>query len=201
MNRRQNLSAFVITALFAALICAGSFIAVPIGPVPISLQNFFTLLAGLVLGPFLGAAAVGLFIIAGAIGLPVFANNTMGLARLLGPTGGYIFGYLLGAFIAGLFLGTPKQGEIIRIWRLTLAAALGMLVVYIPGLIQLKFVLKATLDTWQKTLVAGFYPFLIGDAVKGVVAAIITPRLRRAASRQVFPEDLARRHRGTKLHG
>ena len=172
----------VLTALFAALISAGSFIAVPIGPVPIALQNFFALLAGLVLGPFLGAASVGLFIAAGTLGLPIFANNTMGIARLLGPSGGYIFGYLLGAFFAGLVLGVPKQGERIKIWSLALAAAVGILAVYIPGLLRLKFTLGLT---WPQTFASGFIPFLIGDAVKAVVAAIITPRLRKTAARQI----------------
>jgi biotin transport system substrate-specific component len=181
IGQRRFITALVMTALFAALFSAGAFIAVPLGPVHIVLQNFFTLLSGLVMGPFLGAAAVGLFIVAGVIGLPVFANNTMGIARLLGPTGGYIFGYLLGAFVAGLVIGFPKQGEKIKIWRLALAVALGVLVVYIPGLIRLKFVLGA----WPKTFAAGFYPFLFGDAVKAVIAALITPRLRRATARQL----------------
>jgi len=173
----------VLTALFAALICAGAFITVPIGPVPLVLQNFFTLLSGIVLGPFLGAAAVGLFIIAGAIGMPVFSNNgsPMGIARLMGPTGGFYLGYILGALAAGLIIGFPKQGEKIKVWRLALAAALGLLTVYIPGLIRLKFFL----DTWPKTFAAGFFPFLIGDAVKGVAAVLIAPRLRRTAARQL----------------
>jgi biotin transport system substrate-specific component len=181
INQRKIITGLTLTALFAAMICAGSFIAVPLGPVPIVLQNFFALLAGLLLGPFLGAAAAGLFIAAGAAGLPVFANNTMGIARLMGPTGGFIFGYLLAAFSAGLVLGVPKQGEKIKVWRLTLAVVLGVLVIYIPGLIRLKFFL----DTWPKTLAAGFYPFLSGDAVKGIIAALITPRLRRTAARQI----------------
>jgi len=183
INQRKFITSLVLTALFAALISAGAFITVPIGPVPFVLQNFFTLLSGLVLGPFLGAAAVALFIIAGAIGVPVFSNNgsPMGIARLLGPTGGFYLGYILGALAAGLVLGIPKQGEKIRVWRLALAALLGLLVVYIPGLIRLKFFL----DTWPKTFAAGFFPFLIGDAVKGIVAGLIAPRLRRTASRHV----------------
>jgi biotin transport system substrate-specific component len=181
-NQRKFITGLVLVALFAALISAGSFIAIPIGPVPIALQNFFALLAGLTLGPFLSAAAVGLFIIAGAIGLPVFANNTMGIARILGPSGGYIFGYLLGAFVAGLVLGVPKQNEKVKIWRLAPAAVLGVLVVYVPGLIRLKSCLS--LD-WPQTFASGFIPFLPGDAVKGVVAALITPRLRRTAARQL----------------
>jgi len=183
LNQRKYITALVLTALFAALISAGAFIAVPIGPVPFVLQNFFTLLSGLVLGPFLGAAAVALFIIAGAIGVPVFSNNgsPMGIARLIGPTGGFYLGYILEALVAGLVIGIPKQGEKIRVWRLALAAFLGLLVVYIPGLIRLKFFL----DTWPKTFAAGFFPFLIGDAIKGVVAVLIAPRLRRATARQM----------------
>ena len=183
ISQRKYITGLVLTALFAALICAGAFITVPIGPVPLVLQNFFTLLSGIVLGPFLGAAAVGLFIIAGAIGMPVFSNNgsPMGIARLMGPTGGFYLGYILGALAAGLIIGFPKQGEKIKVWRLALAAALGLLTVYIPGLIRLKFFL----DTWPKTFAAGFFPFLIGDAVKGVAAVLIAPRLRRTAARQL----------------
>jgi biotin transport system substrate-specific component len=182
-NQRKFISSLVLVALFAALISAGAFITVPIGPVPFVLQNFFTLLSGLVLGPFLGAASVALFIIAGAIGVPVFSNNgsPMGIARLMGPTGGFYLGYLLGALAAGFVMGFPKQGEKIKVWRLALAVVLGGFTVYIPGLIRLKFFL----DTWPKTFASGFFPFLIGDAVKGVVAALITPRLRRAAARQI----------------
>jgi biotin transport system substrate-specific component len=182
ISQRKFITALVMTALFAALICAGSFIAIPIGPVPIVLQNFFALLSGLVLGPFLGAASVGLFIVAGAIGLPVFANNTMGIARLIGPTGGYIFGYLLSAFAAGFVLGVPRQGGKVTVWRPALAAVLGILAVYVPGLIRLKFCLN--LD-WPQTFAAGFIPFIIGDVIKCVAAALITPRLRRTAARQM----------------
>jgi biotin transport system substrate-specific component len=180
---RTSITGLVLTALFAALISAGAFITVPIGPVPFVLQNFFTLLSGLVLGPFLGAMAVALFIVAGAIGVPVFSNNgsPMGIARLIGPTGGFYLGYFLGAIVAGLVIGFPRQGEKIKVWRLALAVVLGGLTVYIPGLIRLKFFL----ETWPKTFAAGFFPFLIGDAIKGVVAALIAPRLRRAAARQV----------------
>jgi len=183
INQRRFITGLVLAALFAALISAGAFITVPIGPVPFVLQNFFTLLSGLVLGPVLGAAAVALFIVAGAIGVPVFSNNgsPMGIARLMGPTGGFYLGYLLGAIVAGLVIGVPKQGEKIRVLRLALAVVLGVLTVYIPGLFRLKFFL----DTWPKTFAAGFFPFLIGDAVKGVVAALITPRLRRTAARQL----------------
>ncbi|MDR0316315.1 MAG: biotin transporter BioY [Treponema sp.] len=177
----KTVTGLTFTALFAALISVGAFITIPIGPVPIAMQNLFTLLSGLVLGPVLGGAAVGLFIIAGAIGAPVFANNgsPMGIARIIGPTGGYLFGYLLGAIIAGLIVGFPRPGIKVPLWRLIAAISAGFLVVYAPGLIRLKMTLDAD---WPRTLTIGFYPFLIGDALKGIIAALIAPRLRRTAA-------------------
>jgi biotin transport system substrate-specific component len=143
------------------------------------LQNLFSLLAGLVLGPVLGAASVALYLIAGAIGAPVYAGATSGIARLLGPTGGFLFGYLLSAFVAGVICGRPRQGVSVPLWRIILAVLAGLLVVYVPGVIRLKFALNSG---WAGALAAGFTPFLIGDAVKGVAAALIAPRLRRAAA-------------------
>jgi len=178
LHRPQTITRLVFTALFAAIIAAGAFIGIPIGPVPIVLQNLFTLLAGLVLGPALGASAVGLFIVAGALGVPVFANNgsPMGIARLIGPTGGYYLGYLLGAVVAGLIVGFPRPGKKTPLWRLALAVAAGMLVVYVPGLIRLKWYLGID---WARTFTVGFVPFIIGDTLKGIAAVLITPRLRR----------------------
>jgi biotin transport system substrate-specific component len=180
-TQRRAVTRLVFTALFAALIAAGAFIAFPIGPVPIVLQNLFTLLSGLVLGPVMGASAVGLFIVAGAIGMPVFANNGSppGFARIIGPTGGYLLGYLLGAFIAGLIAGFPRPGQKTPVLRLVLAVVSGVLVLYIPGLIRLKFYLDID---WGKTFAAGFFPFIVGDALKGIAAGLLAPRLRRTAS-------------------
>ena len=180
-SQRKGIVRLVFTALFAAIISAGAFIAVPVGPVPIVLQNLFTLLAGLVMGPVLGSAAVGLFLVAGIIGLPVFANTgaPMGIARLMGPTGGFLLGYLLGALVAGLIVGFPRPGKKTPLWRVALAVAAGMLTVYVPGLIRMKFLLDID---WERTFAIGFLPFIAGDALKGIVAVLITPRLRRIAS-------------------
>ena len=196
-GRRKVITSLVFAALFAALIAAGTFIAIPIGPVPVTLQNMFALLAGLVLGPFLGAGAVALFLAAGIVGAPIFAGANAGIAVILGPTGGYLLGYLLGTFAAGIILGTPAPGVKTPIWKLVLAVAVGFVLVYIPGLLWLNmFFSRTVLDEmgqvvsggqiglWR-TLAAGFFPFIAGDAVKGVVAALVTPRLRRTAA-QLF---------------
>ncbi|MDR1444498.1 MAG: biotin transporter BioY [Treponema sp.] len=164
-----------LAALFAALIAAGTFISVPLpfSPVPVVMQNLFSLLAGLVLGPALGAAAVGLYLAAGIIGAPVFAGASGGIARLLGPTGGFLLGYLFSALTAGLIAGPPQRGFPCR--HLIPAIIAGLLVVYVPGLIRLYF----ALGSWGKALTAGFIPFILGDAVKGCIAAFAAPRLRK----------------------
>jgi biotin transport system substrate-specific component len=169
------------TALFAALTAAGAFIAIPIGPVPIVLQNLLALLSGLVLGPVLGSAAVGLYLLAGLLGFPVFSGGGGGIARFAGPTGGYLVGYLLAALAAGLIAGRPKANASVKVFqpRIIIAVIAGFLVIYVPGLTLLKT--RLNLD-WIKILMTGFIPFIPGDVVKGIAAILIAPRLRRIAA-------------------
>jgi biotin transport system substrate-specific component len=176
-NRMRRSGGLVLAALFGALIAAGAFISIPLpfSPVPVVLQNLFSLLAGLALGPVLGAGAAGLYLLAGIIGAPVFAGATGGIARFLGPTGGFLLGYLLSAFTAGLIAGRPRRGAALPRRRIVLAVLAGLLVIYLPGLLRLRF----AAGSWGKALAAGFFPFLPGDAVKGIIAVLITPRIRR----------------------
>ncbi|MDR1059380.1 MAG: biotin transporter BioY [Treponema sp.] len=182
--KRKAITRITLIALFAALIAAGTFISIPLpfSPVPVVLQNLFTLLAGLILGPLLGGFAVGLYLIAGAIGAPVFAGASGGFVRFLGPTGGFLLGYLFSAIAAGAVVGRPRGEGTPRLWRIILGASLGLLSIYVPGLIRLKMVLDTT---WTAVFTAGFLPFLIGDVVKGAAAVIIAPRLRRLAADQL----------------
>jgi biotin transport system substrate-specific component len=175
-----------LTALFAALTAAGAFISIPLpfSPVPVVLQNFFALLSGLILGPALGSAAVGLYLLAGALGAPVFAGAGGGLVRFLGPTGGFLAGYLLAALIAGLIAGRPRPEVQTSRRRIILAALAGLLAVYVPGIIRLKF----AIDTpWTAAVAAGFTPFVFGDIIKGAAAVIIAPRFRRIAGEYLAP--------------
>ena len=175
-GRRKKLLNISFVSLFAALIAAGTFMAIPIGPVPIVLQNFFVLLAGLVLGPLRGGAAVGLFLLAGILGAPVFAGFTGGITRLAGPTGGFLIGYLFMAILAGLIAGPREKKSRAKI---IIAAAAGLLSVYIPGIAWLKF--SAGL-TWGEAMAGGFLPFIAGDVIKGIAAVLAAPRLRRTAA-------------------
>jgi biotin transport system substrate-specific component len=179
--KQKAITGMTLTALFAALTAAGTFIAIPLpfSPVPVVLQNLFALLAGLVLGPALGSAAVGLYLLAGAIGAPVFAGASGGFVRFLGPTGGFLIGYLLAALTAGLIAGRPRPEIKTPLWRIILAVLAGFLIIYVPGVIRLKFVID---KPWAAALAAGFTPFIIGDVLKGIAAVLIAPRLRRLAA-------------------
>ena len=173
-----------LVALFAAFIAAGTFIAVPLpfSPIPLVLQNFFALLSGVVLGPIMGALAVGLYLVVGALGFPVFAGAKGGIVHFFGPTGGYLVGYLIGTLLAGLVMGSPRTDKKSTPARLLAAVLVGILGIYVPGLFRLNMVLNAG---WAKTLSAGLLPFIIGDLIKGALIVAVAPRLRRIAARQL----------------
>ena len=179
-----ELRKLVYSALFAALIAAGAFIAIPIGPVPIVLQNMFVLLAGLLLGARWGLITVAIYLLAGLVGLPVFAGGTGGIARFMGPTGGYLLSYLVAVVIVGFIanLGGPsnsKSGKK-RLIRDIIALTIGTLVVYACGVPWLKYV---TGMDWNKALALGMVPFLIGDLIKIAAAIPISRTLRPILNR------------------
>jgi biotin transport system substrate-specific component len=161
----------VYASLFAALTAVGAFLAIPIGPVPIVLQNMFVFLAGLLLGGRWGLASVGVYLLAGACGLPVFAGGLGGISRFIGPTGGYLIGYLPAVFL----IGTMSQKANPQIISDVLAMICGTLVLYACGISWLKIV---TGMSPAKALALGMYPFLIGDALKIAAAAVIARALR-----------------------
>ena len=179
----------IFTAMFAALICISCFIAVPVGPggIPIVMQNMLVILAGCLLGSVQGAAAAGLFLMAGGLGLPVFSGGRGGFAVLTGPTGGFLWGYFFGALAAGLIAGRPSAGSkdnrcfsAENILRLTAAAAAGFCIIYVPGVIWFMHLKSATLFA---TLAACVLPFIPGDCIKLVITVIIALRLRPVAGR------------------
>ena len=149
-------------SLFAALIAVGSYAHFPLGPVPISLQVLFVLMAGLVLGPQGGLLAVGLYMLAGLVGLPVFYGGHGGLGHVLGPTGGYLIGFIPAVLIAGW------GGQ--RVVKKPLPWVAGILItvgayctIYAVGLFWLKQVLDIG---WVKAASVGMFPFLFSDILQ-----------------------------------
>ncbi len=173
MNEYTNVKPLLYAALFAALTAIGAFIKIPLplSPVPITLQVFFVLLAGLVLGARWGGTSMVVYVMLGIIGLPVFSGGSSGLGVLLGPTGGYLIGFVAGAFVTGLIY--TKAGDNVPA---TIGAMIGGLaVIYLLGVIQLSLVANMSI---QQAVAVGMIPFLIGDAIKIVAALIVADRIR-----------------------
>ena len=171
MDSTNQLRMMVFASLFAALTAVGSFLAIPIGPVPIVLQNMFVFLAGLLLGARWGMVSMGVYLLAGACGLPVFAGGLGGIGRFIGPTGGYLIGYLPTVYLIGKIAHKDHS----RIVTDVLAMICGTLVLYACGVSWLKTVTGMPLP---KALAVGMVPFLIGDAIKIAAAAVIARALR-----------------------
>ena len=172
MTRSPKLSFNVtLTCLFAALCCAGAFLSIPLplSPVPITLSNFFAVLAGLLLGPAWGAGAAALYVAIGALGFPVFAGGTGGLAHIVGPTGGYLVGYIAAAALAGLISGGTTAPR--RRIRVALASFIGFGLILALGALGL--LLLSGLAA-AKAFAVGVVPFLPGDTAKIVLAAALT---------------------------
>ncbi len=174
---RRTLSArSAAAAAFVALISAGAWLSIPmpLSPVPVVLQNLFVILAGLALGPATGSLSVLAYLGLGAAGLPLFSGAAGGIGHLLGPTGGYLLGFLPAALVAGL-IGYPRsQDARPQLARLLLASLLGMLLVYPTGLAWLA--IRTELGG-QALLAAGLLPFLPGDLAKATLAALIARTL------------------------
>lgn len=181
MNTSSTLT-YSRIALFAALIAAGSYISIPLpgSPVPVVLANLFAVLAGMVLGPVNGAISAGIYLLIGTAGLPVFSAGSGGPAHLVGPTGGYLFGYVAAALVTGILIRIlhPARYNNFRATAYgTLAAIAGMAAVYLPGVLWMAFVLELSLPA---ALATGVVPFIPGDILKAVVAGATLPALTQS---------------------
>lgn len=168
----------VYASLMAALVAMGAYVMVPIGPVPVVLQNLFVLLAGLLLGGRWGLASVGIYLLVGAVGLPVFAEGKGGMAHLFGPRGGYLLGFAAAALVTGF---VSERGRS-RIAMDALAVVLGTLVVYVCGVPWLKL---QTGMSWNKAWTVGMLPFVVPDAVKAAAAVLLARALRPLMKRRL----------------
>lgn len=158
--------------IFVVATALGAWVAVPVPftAVPMTLQPLFVILAGALLGPWAGAASMATYLAVGAAGAPVFSMGGAGLPWLLGPTGGYLLAYPAAAFAVGMLAGRSRS------WiRLFGALTTGLLLIYAGGISQLFILTGEDLST---LLALGVVPFLVGDALKVLMALVIT-RSRR----------------------
>lgn len=161
--------------LFILLTALGAFVRVylPFTPVPITLQTLFVLLAGAYLGSAWGAGAMGLYLLIGICGLPVFAGTAHGLIYLLGPTGGYLMGFVFAAWITGSMIG-PKSNP--SWYRILFTLTFASLAIYVLGITQLMFWGRCNLI---QGLIMGLFPFVPGAIIKILLAATILKGFKR----------------------
>ncbi len=164
-----------LTAVAAALLCIAGPLTVPAGPVPLSLATFAVYMAGAVLGKKRGTMAVALYLMIGLAGVPVFSGFSGGFQKLVGPTGGYLAGYLPCAYLAGMAAERAEKknaGWILPAWM-----AAGTAVLYTLGtawfMVQSGKALGAALAMCV-------VPFLPGDAAKIAAASLLSKPVRRA---------------------
>ncbi len=162
----------VYAAMFGAATAAGAYLIIPLPPVPVTLQTFFMALAAVLLGARLGAMSQAVYVLLGFMGLPVFAGGKAGLGVLLGPTGGYLIGFVAGAWVIGRVVQAGGRAGPLRIG---LAVVAGYAVVHGLGVSGLYFIARLSLF---KALSVGVIPFLAGDALKAVAVTLLAVKLQ-----------------------
>ncbi len=160
-----------LAALFAGLTALGAYIFIPLPftPVPITLQTFFVCLAGDILDANLAALSQIVYILVGVSGLPVFAGGAGSISVLIGPTGGYLIGFIAAAFIIGKLIKLKQDPNIVWV---VFSNFIGVIVIYGFGVLQLSI----WFGNLKKAVFLGVFPFLIGDLIKAWLAAYIATR-------------------------
>jgi biotin transport system substrate-specific component len=172
------LRSLVLVALGTALLTLSAKINLPLPYVPMTLQTLIVLMIGAAYGWRLGTVTVLAYLAEGAIGLPVFAGPIGGLAPFFGPTGGYLIGFAIAAFVTG-WLG--ERGWDRSVPMLFVAMALGHIIILAAGFAWLAFGMKLGVD---KAWLVGIVPFLAASVIKNALGAALVPALRRALNRQ-----------------
>ena len=177
-KRRTTTYTLCATALMTAVMCVLSPISIPIGPVPISLATLVVLLSVYILGTKWSIVSVVVYLILGMIGLPVFSGFSGGFAKLAGPTGGYLIGYIFLALISGVIMtfAEKKFSEKKKIIPLTFVGMLiGTLVLYAFGTVWFILLMDTTFAYALTVCVLPFLPF---DIVKIIIAIILGRTIR-----------------------
>ncbi|MBQ7186203.1 MAG: biotin transporter BioY [Ruminococcus sp.] len=181
MTTTQNSSrilALCLCALFTALSAVGAFLKIPIPYLPITMQNFFTTMAGFLLGPRLGAASVGCYVLLGFAGVPIFTEGG-GFMYAAKPSFGYLLGFIAGAYVTGKI--AYSGGKSASLQRLLAAAFAGTGVIYVIGMCYFfaaknLWIAGDGMSVWA-LLTACFFPVIPGDIIKCICGALLAKKL------------------------
>lgn len=177
MQKRTRIYNMTMCGVMTALLCIIAPLTIPLpGGVPITLANMILYLTVYLLGGFYATICCAVYLLLGIVGLPVFSNYGSGIAKVVGPTGGYLLGYLFVTVIMGgiMYLGKKK------LWSAIVGMVVGLTVLYIFGTAWFMIAYKTTL---KYTLTVCVYPFLPMDAVKIAVVAIVGPLVKKPIMR------------------
>ncbi len=169
-NIYLDIGLIVFGSVFVAISSQIAFY-LPFSPIPITGQTFAVLFVGAVLGSRKGGLSLALYILEGLIGLPVFAGGTGGLSVLLGPTAGYLMGFIPAAILVGKL---SEKGFYRNRILMFFVLSLGLTVIYLLGVLRL-----LSFIDYKKVFTVGVAPFLVGDAIKNVLAVIFIPSGRK----------------------
>jgi biotin transport system substrate-specific component len=177
--KQKNIFLDIFLILFSVAFLAGmANLRIPLWPVPITMQTFGVFVIAFFFGSRKGFLSVLAYVLAGIVGFGVFAGFKSGMAAIIGPTGGYIVGFLFAAFFVGLMIEKGYG----RDWKsVLLCIVIGNLIIYCFGLIGLRLYFADF--TWLKILSVGLIPFLIGDALKIIGAVALFPYLWKGSEK------------------
>jgi len=176
-NKSQKIYRYgILTLAGSALIALCAQVSVPFYPVPVTMQTFAVILIGLTYGWRLGGITVVLYLVEGAMGMPVFAGGKSGMIVLMGPTAGYLYGFFLAAVACGWF---AERGFDRSYFKLIVTLLVGNVLLYTSGLIWL-----GNFIGWDKPVLdLGLYPFIPGDLLKIALAAVLLPTVWKYVER------------------
>ena len=164
----SQLTNFVTVVICSLLLILSAKIKVDLYPVPMTLQPLAVLMIAMLCGRYIAVSAVSLYLLQGMVGIPVFAYGG-GLPYLLGPTGGFLFGFLIASFLIGE-LADRGWGK--SMFKSVFAMLIGLLIIYICGVFQL-----SVLKGFDFAIINGLKPFIVGDLYKLVLAALLLPQI------------------------
>ena len=168
----KTIDAVIGVTFFIIATALGAYIRIPVPgtPVPITLQTFFVVLSGAVLGSRLGLFSQAGYIILGAIGMPIFQGYTFGFAHILGPTGGYLIGFMAASFLTGKML----EGESRNLFKITASFLMGNAVLYTLGILWLMLIYRISL---LNAVMIGVLPFFTIELAKIFLAAVVYSKI------------------------
>lgn len=171
--RKLSVKEMSLVAIFPAMMAATAGISIPIGSLPpVTLQTIFVFMAGLMLGARLGSLSMGIYVLMGVIGLPVFAGFRGGFEVIVGGHGGFIIGFIFSAYLIGFMKNVNFLNK--KIWYIITILALGNIVIYMFGASYIAYLTNTNMFSVLATL----SPYIIGDILKILVVLYVYTRIR-----------------------